>query len=269
MENDRDLLSALLPQLAAQLRGAMGNLHLAAAQLIPPEAREKDPALDAKAALLDQSYYRILHLVDHLTAVANLEAHRPPALQNRDMVELVRNICDKAGALARHLHLEVHFVCALYRRVCAVDPPAMEQLIYQLLSNAFKFTPAGGTITVELQAQKGHLLLSVADTGCGISPEHLETLFDRCFQPNRTDPPPHGLGLGLGLCRRIAEAHGGTLVAESQPGMGSRFTLSIPDRQVPGSLSDVAFDYAGGFNRTLLALADALPPAAFLLRSQE
>ena len=83
------------------------------------------------------------------------------------------------------------------------------------------------------------------------------------------DPPPHGLGLGLPLCRRIAEGHGGTLMAESREGQGSRFTLSLPDRQVGSGVSDVPFDYAGGFNRTLMALSDALPVSAFLRNNQD
>jgi signal transduction histidine kinase len=113
------------------------------------------------------------------------------------------------------------------------------------------------------------VLLSVTDTGCGIPAERLETLFDRYRHPEQMDPPPHGLGLGLPLCRCLAERQGGTLLAESRPGQGSRFTLSLPDRQVEGGVSDVPFDYSGGFNRTLLALADALPAQAFLLRSQD
>ena len=88
------------------------------------------------------------------------------------------------------------------------------------------------------------------------------------IQTARTSPPPHGLGLGLSLCRRIAARHGGMLMAESQMGKGSRFTLSLPDRQVDGAVSDIPFDYAGGFNRTLLALADALPAQSFLIRNQ-
>ena len=138
-----------------------------------------------------------------------------------------------------------------------------------LLSNAFKFTPAGGTVTVELKFHAKRVLLTVADTGCGIPPEHLEALFDRYLHGDPLSPAPQGLGLGLPLCRRIAEGHGGTIMAESVVGKGSRFTLSLPDRQTGTSgVSDIALDYSGGFNRTLLALADALPAKAFLLRNE-
>ena len=141
--------------------------------------------------------------------------------------------------------------------------------MYHLLSNAFKFTPAGGTVTVELRVKNKQVLLSVADTGQGIPEERISALFDRYLHGGQIDPPAHGLGLGLPLCRRVAEGHGGTLVVESRVGEGSRFTLFLPDKQVGGGVSDVLFDYAGGFNRTLMALADALPVRAFLRNNQD
>ena len=75
------------------------------------------------------------------------------------------------------------------------------------------------------------------------------------------------MGLGLTLCSRIARGHGGILTAESHPGKGSRFTVSLPDRQMGSTISDLSFDYSGGFNRILLALADSMPPEAFRIRS--
>lgn len=269
MEPEQNQLASLFPSVAAQLRGALSNLHLAAAQLAPADARERDPALDARAALMDQSYYQVLRLINSLSLAECLLDDRPLVLQDRDLVDLVGELCEKAAALAPLRDLELRFVCALERHVCAVAPDGIEQLLYHLLSNAFKFTPAGGTVTVELRVARKMVLLSVTDTGCGIPEERLPTLFDRYLHAGQMDPPPHGLGLGLPLCRRIAERHGGTLMAESHPGKGSRFTLALPDKQVGGGVSDVPFDYAGGFNRTLLALADALPVKAFLLRSQD
>ncbi len=267
MEQHQISPESLFPAIAAQIRGALSTLHLASLQAVPPEDREKDPDLDRRAALMDQSYYRLLRLVNLLSAAA-LPENAPLTLQNRDLVELVGDICGRAGDLAQSLGLNVRFSCAFPRRVCAVEPQLLEQLLFHLLSNAFKFTPPGGTVTVELRAQGGHLLLSVADTGQGIPTERLAALFDGGLHIERQEPVPHGLGLGLFLCCRIAKRHGGTLVAKSQVGRGSLFTLSLPDRQVEGSVSDVPFDYAGGFNRTLLALADALPVQAFLVRSQ-
>ncbi len=269
MEQDENRLASLFPDVATQLRVALSNLHLAAARLAPAEARENDPALDQKAALLDQSYYRLLRMVNSLSSASYLTSSDPLPLQDRDIVALVNELCEKAGDLAPLLGLELRFVCAMERHICAVAPDALEQAIYQLLSNAFKFTPAGGTVTVDLRVKNKLVLLSVTDTGRGIPEERLPTLFDRYLHGAKLDPPSHGLGLGLPLCRRIAEGHGGTLMAESRLGEGSRFTLSLPDKQVGSGVSDIPFDYAGGFNRTLMALADALPTKAFLRNNQD
>lgn len=268
MEQHQIRPEALFPAIAAQIREALSTFHLASMQAVPAQAREQNPELDRRAAAMDQSYYRLLRLVNLLSAAA-LPPDAPPALENRDLVELAGDVCDRAGDLAGALGLEVRFSCALPRHICAVDPRQVEQLLFHLLSNAFKFTPAGGTVTVELWRQKDRVCLSVTDTGAGIPPERIATLFDRYLHTDRQDPSPHGLGLGLALCRQIAERHGGVIMAESQVGQGSRFTVSLPDRKVEDVVSDVPFDYAGGFNPTLLALADALPPESFRVRSQD
>lgn len=268
MEQHQIRPEALFPAIAAQIREALSTFHLASMQAVPAQAREQNPELDRRAAAMDQSYYRLLRLVNLLSAAA-LPEDAPLSLQNRDLTELVGDVCDRAGGLARSLDLEVRFSCDLPHHVCAVDPQLLEQLLFHLLSNAFKFTPAGGAVTVELRVQGRRVLLSVTDTGQGIPPERLASLFDGYLHTERQNPAPCGMGLGLALCRRIAERHDGMLMAESQVGKGSRFTLSLPDRQVEGSVSDVPFDYTGGFNRTLLALADALPVRAFLIRNQD
>lgn len=258
---------SLLPQAAAQLRGALSNLYFAAARLAPAGAREDDPELDAKAALVDQSYYRLVRLVNDLSAARYLGGE-PLPLQDADVVEFVTELFAKAASLAPLRGLETRLICAADRHVCAFCPDALEQLLYQLLSNAFKFTPSGGLITVELKLAGKRVLLSVEDTGEGIPPERLETLFDSYRQAEKPAPPSQGLGLGLALCRGIAQGHGGVITAESRQGKGSRFTFSMPDRLSGTSLSDVPFDYSGGFNRTLMALADALPPKAFEIRNR-
>ena len=227
-------LAALLPNLANQMRGLLSNLYLAASQAIPAEAREQDPVLDAKAAVLDQSFYRLLRLGNSLSSAEYLAAAQPAALRDADLVKLIGEVCESAG---------------------------------DLLSNALKFTPAGGTVTVELKKSGGELLLSVTDTGCGISPEQMEHLFDGYLHTQAV--PRRGLGLGLPLCRAIAERHGGGIAVESVPGQGSCFTVFLPDRQSGTQVSDVTPLYASGFNRPLMGLADALPAAAYTIRNQD
>ena len=270
MEQESQDQAKLFPSIAAQLRNTLSTLQLAAAQLAPAAAREQDPELDAKAALLDQSCYRLLRLAVNLTDASLLTDGQPLPLKDADVVALVEELCLRAEPLAAELGLSLRFSYPMEQHICAVSPHHLEQLVYHLLSNAFKFTPAGGTVTVEVRRGGGFLRLSVADTGCGMTEDKLETLFDRYLHEGLMDPRPHGLGLGLPLCRRIAEGHGGSILAESRPGQGSRFTVSLPDRRADsGDVSDIPMEYGGGFNKTLLALADALPAKAFLLRNED
>ena len=269
MEPEMHELAKLFPSVAAQLRSSLGTLYLAATQLVTAEQREADPVLNAKAAILDQSYYQMLRMVNNLNQAALLRSEKPLQLRDTDLVVLLRDLCARAEGLAAELGLTLEFVCKEQQLISAAAPKEFEQMVFHLLSNAFKFTPKGGAVTVELRRSGKHLYLSVSDTGCGIPEERLETLFERYAHPELLDPLPHGLGLGLPLCRRIAEGHGGVLMAESHVGKGSRFTVSLPDRQLGDSVSDLPFDYSGGFNKTLLALADALPAKAFLIRNQD
>lgn len=261
-----DLDLTLLPQAASQMRAALSNLYFAAARLAPASAREQDPELDAKAALVDQSYYRLIRLVNDLSATQYLN-EEPLPMRDRDIVEFVTDIFARAASLAPFRGLETRLVCAADRHICAFCPDALELLLYQLLSNAFKFTPSGGLITVELRLSGGRIFLSVEDTGPGIDSERMETLFDSYHQTQSLAPPPQGLGLGLALCRGIAQGHGGAVTAESRQGRGSRFTFSMPDRTCGTTLAEPRFDYSGGFNRPLMALSDAMPPEAFEIRN--
>jgi len=271
MDSDKDFfLTELFPSVATQLRNELGNIHFAAAALAPPEIRELDSDLDARAALLDRSYYQLLRLVNNLTAAAYFSEMPSFPLQDQDLTELVHGICRRADSLADLLGLKLEFICAQGQLLCAVSRDVVEQLLFQLLSNAFKFTPAGGTVSVELKKKDGYILLSVNDTGCGIEESMLPSLFNLYLHKELKNPPPHGLGLGLTICRHVAESLGGNIMAESKVGVGSKFTVFFPDRRVGSSgVSDVPFDYAGGFNHTLLELSDALPYQAFLLKNQD
>lgn len=266
MEKNTEELTALLPNIATQMRGLLSGLYLAATKAIPAEDREKDPKLDAIAAVLDQNFYRLLRLVNSMSAAQYLTDDPLFTMRDTNLVRLVSEVCETSGDLAELLGIRLRFVCAAERLLCAVHPAALEQLLYHLLSNALKFTPAGGSVTVELKKSGEQLLLCVSDTGCGITPEQMAHLFDSPTQPPQVSVPPHGLGLGLPLCRAIAERHNGSLTVRSTPGTGSEFTVSLPNRQLGDRVSDVPLVYNSGFNRALLGLADALPTKAYTVR---
>jgi signal transduction histidine kinase/ActR/RegA family two-component response regulator len=110
------------------------------------------------------------------------------------------------------------------------DPDRLQQVIWNLLSNAVKFTPREGRVAVRLVRQAGEVVLSVQDSGIGISPDFLPYVFDRFSQADGTATRRHGgLGLGMAIVRHLAELHGGTVGAESAGvGQGATFTLTLP-----------------------------------------
>ncbi len=112
----------------------------------------------------------------------------------------------------------------------AIDPEKMERVFFNLLSNAFKHTPANGRITVSYASDGSSLTLKGSDTGEGISEEDIDRIFDRFYQVDRVHP--HGSGIGLSLSKAFIEMHGGSITVESAPGKGSVFTVTLPIRHV-------------------------------------
>lgn len=131
-------------------------------------------------------------------------------------------------------------------KACMVtgDPARLQQVFWNLLTNAIKFTPKGGKVEVTLLRVNSHIELAVADNGEGIDPQLLPHLFIRFQQGDSSSTRRHGgLGLGLAIVRHLVELHGGSVRAESAgPGKGSRFTVLLPVRAAHGASSGDACD---------------------------
>jgi signal transduction histidine kinase len=108
------------------------------------------------------------------------------------------------------------------------DERKIRQVVLNLLSNAIKFTPEGGRIEVKAAPKDGFVEVSVSDTGIGIAPEDQERVFEEFRLVGTADKKAEGTGLGLTLCRKFVELHGGRIWVKSQLGAGSTFTFTIP-----------------------------------------
>lgn len=262
---DRDgELGGVLQQVAGQLKSSLGNIHSALERVAPPALRDENKTIDLYAAVLSQSYYRLLRLANNLSDGAELEHLSPVRLRNDDIVGFCSAAMDQARQPAELLGLELDFSCGKSSHIIAMDADRLERLLLNLLSNAFKFTPRGGRVWLEVRIGPQQVELRLNDTGCGIPWELQETVFDRYRQTGRMEPPPHGLGLGLPICRKIAREHGGSILLISRPGEGTTVVVSLPNRRAKAQeLNSFVVDYAGGYNHTLLELSDALPKQAF------
>ena len=104
-----------------------------------------------------------------------------------------------------------------------VDPGQIEEVLTNLVTNAYQVMPDGGRLTIRAQVEGGTVALSVADTGCGISPENMDKLFEPLFTTKT-----RGIGLGLTISRNLLEANGGSIEVESEVGKGSTFKVRLP-----------------------------------------
>ena len=263
------LLNEVLLHVSAQLRTALGGMHIAVSRLAPPERRDADAALDRDAALLNRNYYALLRLSNNLSNAPMLLDDAPLTRENTDIVTWLDGLCRQAAPLFALRNVTLTFQCSAAHHGAAINRVCLEQAVWNLLSNALKFTAEGCAVTVSLRFERRQVLLAVTDTGCGISAEDLELVFDSYLHPERLAVLPSGLGLGLPLCRRIAEGHGGRLVLNSREGHGTTVTLALPDELVEDVVEDVPFDYTGGFQPALVGLADGLPFEAFLQKHSD
>jgi signal transduction histidine kinase len=184
----------------------------------------EDPDLrSASLAVIEVEAMRLERLVGDVLDLAKLDAHRFTVLQEEvDMEQLVDRAFSAFGEEARRRTID-------YRRevnarpVIVSDGDRLLQIISNLLSNAFRWTPEGGRIWLELGAENGTISVAVSDTGPGISAEERERIFRPFWSRDGG-----GTGLGLAIARELAVALGGRIELRSEPGLGSRFELVLP-----------------------------------------
>ena len=172
---------------------------------------------------------RLIRLVGSLLTLARADAGQIPitseAVSLPDLVaaaaEQVRPAMEGRGV---ELRLEPGPAATL-----RADEDLLLQLLLNLLDNAGRFTPSGGRVSAGWAVADGGVELQVRDTGVGIAPEHLPHLFERFYRADTArSRTAGGAGLGLSICRWIAEAHGGSISVESAPGQGTTFTVTLP-----------------------------------------
>ncbi len=231
-ERAEDQRRAMVNDVAHELRTPLANIRswLEAAEdgLAPPVTdTELTSALLAEALQLQR-------IVDDLQDLAEADAgafrlDRQPV----PVGDLVRQAvtAHRGGADAAGVTLTAHTPPVRHGTLprLTVDPVRITQALGNLIANAVRYTPAGGRITVSARNDAGDVVMSVADTGQGISAGDLPHVFDRFWRadPSRTRDTG-GSGLGLAIVRQIVEAHGGTVTATSVPGQGSTFTVRLP-----------------------------------------
>jgi signal transduction histidine kinase len=192
----------------------------------------RDNKLPAEQDIFDTMHGEALHLqrlIDDLRTLSLADAGELPLTRQ----PLAPQVVLERAAAAHRTHAQAHDITlavdtAQNLPAVDVDGERMAQVLGNLLSNAVRYTPAGGTITLAAHARDGVVQLRVQDTGSGIAPNDLPHVFERFYRADAARRQDGSSGLGLAIAKGIVEAHGGTIAVASTLGVGTTFTITLP-----------------------------------------
>lgn len=257
MDGEQERKNALLLE---QMRQHVSNL-MTATHLLTPVVREKgEPKYDQYLSIMNQSYYRLLRLMNHMSLSQELARgnlpFRPTAL---DLAGLCHEVGDLTAPLARMAGVRFRYESELTSLLTTGDAVLLRRLLLGLFSNAIRAAGEGGEAGLHLMKQRSRAVLTVWDNGPGLG---------ATGEPAALYRPEGGLGMGLDIARELAKLHGGAIMLESRPEKGTRAVLSLPIKAPePTGLRtppDLKWDSSGGFSPALVELSVLLPSEAFL-----
>ena len=201
-----------------------------------------DELINGTAAENQKEYYQLIQrnseklqeLIDQLLELTQLEnAAIPLKAKKENLVNLLRGVFYSFDSLAKEKEIKLSFNADSDKLICWVDRDKLEKIVNNLLSNAFKFTPAKGEISFNIHQQyfdeNEYAIVKVADTGIGIPPDKLQNIFDRFYQvDDSTRKKFGGSGIGLALVKELVDLHKWNIDVKSEVGKGTEFYLRIP-----------------------------------------
>ena len=234
-----EFLATMSHELRTPLNAIAGYAELLALGLRGPLTE----AQTADLGRIQRSQRHLLGLINSVLGYARLEAGQEQfALTDVSLADAVAGVEGLVYPQLQAKALTYESQCMDPKVVVRADPTKVTQILLNVVSNAVKFTDEGGRVTVTCGRRDGMGSVSVRDTGRGIAPEKLASIFEPFVQVDRQlSHPTDGVGLGLSISRTLARGMGGDLTVESTVGVGSTFTLKLPtmDRRTPAALAVV------------------------------
>ena len=184
--------------------------------------RESPYASDLR--LIQKNANRLLRVINQILDFRKVEGKQEKlAVREIDLVPFVGEIKSYFDSMASVRAISYTFTSSIKQCTLWIDPDLLERVFFNLLSNAFKFTPEGGSVRIELTEEGDRVFIQVIDTGSGIQPANLPHLFDRFYTEDRS----MGTGIGLHLVKEYIHMHGGEIRVESEPGQRTTFTVCL------------------------------------------
>jgi two-component system phosphate regulon sensor histidine kinase PhoR len=180
----------------------------------------------------DSEVDRLIQLVEELLDLSRNESGEVP-LQPRetDIERLVLDVAERLRPQAERKHINLDVDVQPTAGIALVDAERIERALINLVQNAVKFTPEGGSVTMSAEGEHGEIILRVRDTGIGIAAAALPRIFERFYKADPSRAGRAGSGIGLAIVKHAVEAHGGSVSVESELGAGTTFTVTLPTRR--------------------------------------
>ena len=263
LEQDADQGELQAMALAArELREPLANVMTTADRLFPMTALQDDPAIREQVARLNRGLLQMLRVIGNMSDANRYATDSGNRMETRDVCALLQEIFDHSRTLLAHGDLNLTFQNLSSPISCLVDSEKLERAVLNMLSNAIKFTPKGGTVHCSLTRKGNMLSLQVQDSGSGIAGNVKGSIHSRYLRQPGIEDSRFGIGLGMVLIRSTAALHGGTVLIDQPEGSGTRITMTMAIRQnSSGQLRSnvLRVDYSGERDHGLLELSESLP----------
>lgn len=249
---------------ARELREPLAGVMTVADRLFPQV--EGDEAVQEQIARINRGLFQMLRLISNMSDAARYTQEQRPYQETRDITSIFDEVFRQAAALVSQAGMELRFTNLPAPVYCLVDAEKIERAVYNILSNAIRFTPDGGVIEARVVQRGSKLSLTVQDSGSGVDPKIRGNVFSRYLRAPGVEDGRFGIGLGMVIIRSAAAAHGGTVLMEYPQGMGTRITMTMEIRQDrSGSLHTprLKVDYAGERDHGLIELSNSLPHSLY------
>ena len=251
---------------AMGFREPLSDVMTIADQLLPSLSPDESTVSQEKIGQMNRRLSQLHRMVCNMTDAIQYAGNTAARMEYQNICAVLEELFERIGDLLRHADIDLHYQGPREDVYCMIAADQLERSVHNIISNAVKHTPKGGTIEAKLIRKGSKLYLSIQDSGDGI-PDHLMgSIYNRYRRHPGIESQPTGLGLGMVLIRGTAATHGGTVLIDHPNGCGTRITMSFTIQRRPDTLRSPIFhvDYAGERDHSLLELSDVLPAELYV-----